>query len=215
MENLFKGKIKAKIVEVRFAVAGKLVTLLKKRGDSVKKGELIASLDKKILQTQLDKELADFEKVRAEFEIFNLQKGEPTNDIAKYFKKQMQADLDGSVKAVEIAKAELDKSDLYAPVEGIVIDDSNLVSGVNLTPASSPFKIIENTSFYFELEIEQASLSQFINPRPITVKIPGLEKVIAGQTKPILSQENGKLLVEVELQDKNGLIVGLEGEISF
>ena len=214
-ENNFKGRIKAKIVEVRFAMAGKLVALNKRKGDWVKKGELLASLDKKISQTQLDKELADFEKVRAEFEIFNLKKGEPTDDITKYLKKQMQADLDGSVKAVEVAKAELDKSDLFAPVEGIMVDDSNLVPGVYLTPASSPFKIIENNSFYFELEIEQASLSQFVNPRPVTVKIPGLEKVIAGQTKPILSQENGKLLVEVELRDKSGLLVGLEGEVGF
>lgn len=196
-------------------MAGKLVVLNKKRGDSVKKGELLASLDKKILQTQLDKELADFEKVRAEFEIFNLKKGEPADDIDKYLKKQMQADLDGSVKAVEIAKTELDKSDLFAPVDGTVIDNSGLVPGVYLTPASSPFKILETGSFYFEMEIAQADIPLFANPRPVTVKINGLEKVIAGQTKPLLSQENGKLVVEVELQDKNGLMVGLEGEVSF
>jgi len=214
-ENIFKGKIKAKIIDVRFAVSGKLVVLNKKRGDLVKKGELIASLDKKILQTQLDKELADFEKVRAEFEIFNLKKGEPTDDIGKYLKKQMQADLDGSVKAVEIAKAEMDKTDLFSPVEGVIVDDSSLVPGVYITPASYSIKILDQSSFYFEIEIDQSNLPLFINSRSVTVKISGLEKVISGQTKPILSQENGKLVVEVELQDKGGLLVGLEGEVAL
>jgi len=214
-ENIFKGKIKAKIIDVRFAVSGKLVVLNKKRGDLVKKGELIASLDKKILQTQLDKELADFEKVRAEFEIFNLKKGEPTDDISKYLKKQMQADLDGSVKAVEIAKAEMDKTDLFSPVEGVIVDDSSLVPGVYITPASYSIKILDQSSFYFEIEIDQSNLPLFINSRSVTVKISGLEKVISGQTKPILSQENGKLVVEVELQDKGGLLVGLEGEVAL
>jgi len=214
-ENIFKGKIKAKIIDVRFAVSGKLVVLNKKRGDLVKKGELIASLEKKILQTQLDKELADFEKVRAEFEIFNLKKGEPTDDISKYLKKQMQADLDGSVKAVEIAKAEMDKTDLFSPVEGVIVDDSSLVPGVYITPASYSIKILDQSSFYFEIEIDQSNLPLFVNSRSVTVKIPGLEKVISGQTKSILSQENGKLVVEVELQDKGGLLVGLEGEVAL
>lgn len=217
-ENIFKGTVKAKIVEVRFATAGKLTVLNKKRGDLVRKGELIASLDKKILQIQLDKELADFEKVRAEFEIFNLKKGEPTDDITKYLKKQMQSDLDGSVKAVEIAKAQLDQADLFAPVEGIIVDDSDLVSGIYLTPASSPVKILDQNSFYFEIEIEQANLLQFLNPKTVAVKIPGLEKIIAGQIKPVNPVNLGKdgmFPVEIELGEKSGLLVGLEGEASF
>jgi len=213
-ENVFKGKIQARIVEVRFAMAGKLAVLNKKKGDSVKKGELIAALDKKILQTQLDKELADFEKVRAEFEIYNLQKGEATDDITKYLKAQKQAELNASVKAVEVAKAELDKADLFAPVEGMIIDDSGLVTGIYLTPASSPFKILEKDSFYFEMEISQEVISLFSTPRPLSVRIPGLEKVIAGQTCPLQSCESGKLVVAVDLADKSGLILGLAGEAS-
>jgi len=82
----FKGVIKTKIIEARFAQFGKVALVTKKRGDSVKKGDLLASLDKKILQAELDRQLSDFEKVRAEFEIFNLEKGTPADDITKYLK---------------------------------------------------------------------------------------------------------------------------------
>lgn len=217
-ENIFKGKVKAKIIEVRFAMSGKLVVLLKKRGDAIKKGELIGSLDKKILQTRLDKELADFEKVRAEFEIFNLQKGEPKDDITKYLKVQKQAELNASVKTVEVVKAELDMADLFSPIEGVIVDDSNLVPGIYLTPAMASFKILDKNSFYFEIEINQPDIPLFLSPRPATVKIPGIEKVIAGQTKPILLSSlevRSPFLVEIELQDRTGLIVGLEGEVTF
>ncbi len=211
-ESLFEGVIKAKIIEVRFAVAGRLSLINRKKGDSVKKGELLASLDKKISQTQLDKELADFEKVRAEFEIFNIKKGEPQDEIGKYLKKQVQADLDTAVKAVELAKAQLDQLDLFSPAEGIVLEDSNLTPGIYLTPASSPFSVLDTGSFYFEFEVNQADLIFFRDPRQITVKLSGIEKVIAGQTRPVISSAKGKLSIIADLQDKSGLILGLAGE---
>jgi len=211
-ESLFEGVIKAKIIEVRFAVAGRLSLVNRKKGDSVKKGELLASLDKKISQTQLDKELADFEKARAEFEIFNIKKGEPQDEIGKYLKKQVQADLDTAVKAVELAKAQLDQLDLFSPAEGIVLEDSNLTPGIYITPASAPFSVLDNSSFYFEFEVSQADLIFFRDPRQITVKLSGIEKVIAGQTRPVISSTKGKLSIIADLQDKSGLILGLAGE---
>ncbi|PIQ70389.1 hypothetical protein COV89_00755, partial [Candidatus Shapirobacteria bacterium CG11_big_fil_rev_8_21_14_0_20_40_12] len=59
--KIFTGEIKARIIEVRFGLSGKVATVAKKAGDSVQKGNLLAALDRKILQTELDKQLADFE----------------------------------------------------------------------------------------------------------------------------------------------------------
>lgn len=211
-EKVYKGKVKAKIIELRFAASGKLANLFKKRGDTVKKVELVASLDKKLLQAELDRQLGDYEKVRAEFEIFNLKKGEPQDDLAKYLKTAKQAELNISVKEVEIAKARMDQLDLFSPVEGMIIDDSSLVPGIYLTPSSNPIKILETASYYFEIEINQEDLGLFLNPRPMTVKISGTGKSYTGNSKPIIPSLDSKLRVEVELQYDTGLILGLEGE---
>lgn len=208
----YKGVIKGRIIELRFAVSGKLSTLLKRRGNLVKKGELIASLDKKLLQMELDKQLGDFEKVRADFEIFNLQKGEPQDDIAKYLKSEKQAQLNISVKEVELAKARLDQTDLFSPVEGIIIDDSNLTPGIYLTPSSNPIKILETASLFFEFEIKQEDLQKFLNPQTVKIVFAGLEKTYTGTTKPLTPTENGKFKVEVKLDDLQGLFLGLEGK---
>ena len=211
-EKVFKGKVKAKVIELRFATSGKLASYSKKRGDVVKKGELIASLDKALPQLELDRQLGDYEKKRSEFEIFNLQKGEPTDDLTKYLKVGQQAELNVSVKDVELAKAKLDQINLFSPIEGIIIEDSDLVPGIYITPASSPIKILDISSYSFEIEIEQNDLPMFLNPRPMTIKIPGLEKTYTGNSKPIIPSVNSKLFVEIELQDKTGLVLGLEGE---
>ncbi len=50
MADTYKGEIKAKIVEVRFANSGMVSYVAKKTGDGVSKGNSLASLDKKILQ---------------------------------------------------------------------------------------------------------------------------------------------------------------------
>lgn len=211
-EKTFKGKVKAKVIELRFATSGKLASLSKKRGDIVKKGELIASLDKSSLQLELDRQLGDYEKKRSEFEIFNLQKGEPTDELTKYLKTGKQAELNVSVKDVEIVKAKLDQVNLFSPIGGIIIDDSDLVPGIYITPASSPIKVLDTSSYSFEIEIEQSDLPMFLNPRPMTIKILGLERTYTGNSRPIISSVSSKLLVEIELQDETGLILGLEGE---
>ena len=89
----FNGKVKGKIVEAKFAAAGKVARVSKTTGGNVKQWDLVASLDRKILQTELDKQLADFEKVRADFEIFAGKIGEPKDDVNKYLKTEKQAQL--------------------------------------------------------------------------------------------------------------------------
>jgi len=213
--NEFIGIVEARIVELRFSSSGKLINLLKRRGDLVKKSELIASLDRKLLQMELDKQLGDFEKVRAEFEIFNLQKGEPADDITKYLKTAKQAELNNSVKEVELAKAKLDQADLFSPVDGIIIDDSNLVSGIYITPSSNPIMIIDTSSYFFTFQIEQMDLEKFSSPKAMTVDLDGLSKKYSGTTKLVYSSENGKLNVEVKLDDVSGLLLGLKGKAIF
>lgn len=211
----YLGKIRGKVIEVRFSSSGKVVSVLKQRGDVVTKGCLLASQDKKQLQAELDKQLADFEKVRAEFEIFNLQKGEPTDDITKYLKVEKQAQLNISVKEVELAKAKLDQADLFSPVNGIVIDDSCLVPGIYITPSSNPLKVLDTSSYYFEFEIEQKEIGDFLVSKPVEIEFTGVEKIFLGTTKPIIPSENGKIMVEVKLDSVEGLILGIAGKANI
>jgi multidrug resistance efflux pump len=208
----FKGVVKCRIIEARFGISGKVVSVSKKIGESVKKGELLASLDRKALQMELDRQLADYERVRAEFEIFNLEKGEPKDDVARFLKTQKQSQLNASVKDVELAKGKMDMADLFSPIEGLIVDDSDIVTGIYITPSSNPFKIAEN-KFFLEMEVDQDEVALFLEPQKLTLKILGLEKKIeATSSLPVLPESKGKFIVKADLADSSGLLSGLEVE---
>lgn len=212
-EKTFKGVVKCRVIEVRFGISGKVASVAKEVGDSVRKGEILASLDKKSLQTELDRQLADYERVRAEFEIFNLEKGEPKDDVARFLKTQKQAQLNASVKDVELAEGKLDMADLFSPVEGTVVDDSNVAAGIYITPSSSPFKIAEN-KYFLEMEVNQDEVALFLKPQKLALQIPGLDKAIETTSSlPVLPESKGKFLVKADLADSSGLISGLTAEV--
>lgn len=210
----YEGVIKARIVEVRFATAGKIVTVKKTVGDRVDKWELIASLDRKMLQTELDSQLADFERVRAEFEIFNQKNPDPQSAIDKYLKTEKQAALDISVKDVELAKARLDQCDLFSPVEGLILDDSGIVVGINVTPAGSAIKIVDTSSYYFEFEIEQKDIPFFSEVKEGRVEFPGIGMEVAGKTSGIIA-DGKNFCVRVLIPDSRGILLGLNGKANF
>ncbi len=210
----YKGIIKARIVEARFALSGKIANVNHYAGDVIKKWGIIASLDRKILQTELESELNDYEKVRADFEVFAQKNPNPTEEIEKYLKTQKQALLNMSVKDVEVAKAKLDMADLFSPVEGIVLDDSGLVPGLYITPASSVIKIIDTNSYYFEIEIDQKEIPHFRDSKEVTVKLEGIESDIKAKSLPVMS-DGKKFLVNIPLTENKDLLIGINGQANF
>ena len=218
MADTYQGEVKAKIVEVRFSMSGMVSYVSKKTGDIVSKGNILASLDKKLLQQELDSELLDYEKVRADFEAYGIKTGEPTDDMSRFLKKQKQASLDLSVKSVEVAKARLDQVNLFSPVSGVIVDDSNIVAGVYVSPASSPFIILDTSSFYFDFEIDQTDLLKFKEPVDMEISLPGVEEKYLGKTKAILpysGKKAGKFSVVMSLEKTDGLMVGMVGNASL
>jgi len=213
-DKVFKGNVSAKIIEVRFALSGKTSKILKKTGDTVRKGELLASLDKGILQTNLDRQLADYEKTRADFEIFNLKNPQISDDLSKYLKTEKQAQLNASVKEVELAKIRLDGADLFSPVDGIILDDSNLIPNLYVTSSSNPFKIIDTSSFFLEIEVKQEEISFFSDPKMGKIDILGLEKQDSAKTTPVLT-DGKKFYLKIDILNKKNLLLGMEGKITF
>jgi len=213
VSKVFKGEVKARIVDVRFALSGKVSSVVKHTGDIVKKWNLIASLDRKVLQMELDKQLADYEKVRADFEIFAQKNPDPKEAIDKYLKTEKQASLNASVKEVELAKAKLDQSDLFSPVDGMIMDDSGIVPGLYVTPAGASVKIIDISSYYFEIELGQKDIPDFENPKESKIKLEGLEKEVTGNSSPVYSDGKG-FLVKISIPSQE-MLPGMTGSATI
>lgn len=207
---IYKGIISARIVEVRFAIAGKINFIGKRKEDKVLKNELIASLDKKSTQIELDRELADFEKKRAEFDLFNL-KNKDDSDVVKFERTYHQAQLTASIKNVELAKSRLDATSLYSPVEGYIVNDSFIEVGINCTPASATIQICDTSTYCFVFTIPQEKVLFFKNTKEATIQIDGMKDEVIGKTKAPFS--DGKLLyISIPISDTANIYLGQHGK---
>ena len=193
-QRKFEGHVIAEVLELRFASSGKLVSLPKKLGDFINKGEIIASLDKKLLQLELDQKLADSMVIRNK-------------------KIMVQADLDASVRDVELAKYKLDQTDLYDPCNGQIIDLGGNAVGLNITPSANAIKIIRN-DLIFQVKIKPEEVHLFNNPAlELPIDFPKLGKKLFA--KPSLPHPNDKFeyLVDFILSDSKNIPLSIEGYV--
>lgn len=153
----FEGHVVAtNLVSLRFPEGGLLSSLNCYPSQIVKAGFNLASLDPKPVQIQLDIELADFRRVRAEFDQLTRQLPIPKTEDDKTKKEIAQAKLDSAVKSVERYKQTLDRLTLVCPVDAVVISTESLVQGINVTPGGYPIVVADLDSVVFESIISES-----------------------------------------------------------
>lgn len=210
----YQGTIAADIIEVRFAYSGKVARVNKRRGDRVKQGEVLASLDRTVWQKELEVQLAQYEKVRADFEIFAQKNPQPGDDITKYLKTAEQAGLNAAVKEVELAKMRVDMADLTSPVNGVVVEDGDNRTGLYVTPASNAYRVLDGDSLRLAVELEPEEAAGTPGAREVKVSAGGRE--VTGKTRlPYPMPSGKKYTLEVSLTDTSGLTPGMPGEVQL
>lgn len=193
-ERKFEGQVIAEVIELRFASSGKLVSLSKKLGDFVSRGEIIAVLDKKLLQLELDQKLADSMIVRSK-------------------KVMVQADLDASVRDVELAKYKLDQTDLYSSCNGQIIDLGGNILGLNVTPSANAIKIIKS-ELIFRIKIKPEEVPLFNNPASeLPIDFPKIGKKIFAKASLPRPNKDFEYFVDFAITDNKDIWAGLEGTV--
>jgi multidrug efflux pump subunit AcrA (membrane-fusion protein) len=196
MANKFAGQILGRTVEVRFAFSGKLVALRKDIGNNVNKGEVLASLDRKLLQLELDQKLADHMVIRNK-------------------KVLVQADLDASVRDVEQAKYKLDQVDLISPIAGIILDDGGCKINMNITPSANGFVILDTQSIVFRATIKSEDVNKFANTVSLPVDFVSIGKKVFGMSSLPKLLSNLNWVVDLKMDDLKDLPIGLDGVVQL
>ncbi|MFC3094885.1 efflux RND transporter periplasmic adaptor subunit [Alteromonas sediminis] len=120
--NLFRelpGVVAAnREAELSFRIAGKVVELSVKEGDSVTKGQLLASLDDADINIQLKSAQAAFNKAQADFTRGQALVGNGTISQAEY--NQLESALAAAEATLESTKQNILYTTLKAPFDGII-----------------------------------------------------------------------------------------------
>lgn len=204
-----KGKINAsQIAQCKFAISGKLVSINCKVGDSVKRGQILAILNKTELQAFLDRALKQYDLERALFD--EKQK----ESLTEYEKRKYQDSLDISVKNVEIDKSNLEGTDLHSSINGIIAEIDQCYPGDNITPGGFVITIVDPSSYYFQAEIPEEDLSQVTTGQSAKVVLKAYpDKILEGKIEQInfMPTKEGFYSIFVSFSVSSDLRLGLSG----
>lgn len=146
---------------LRFQTSGKLVWVGVAEGDCVKKYQTIASLDQQELKKNLDKYLNTYMSERWDFEqTRDDYKDKVVTDSIRRILEKAQFDLNNAVIDVEIKDLAIKLANLFTPIEGIVIRIDAPFAGVNITPATAEFEIVNPNTVYFSALADQTEVTK-------------------------------------------------------
>ncbi len=160
-------------VVVGTQVSGVIEKLYVDFNSKVKKGQLIAELDKSTLQSNLENAEADVSNAEAELEyqksIFERNKklfekemiSESDYDLSKYNYKKSESSLKSAIANLNRAKQNLGYTSIYAPIEGIVtnraVEEGQTVAASMSTPEL--FTIVNDlTEMQVEADVDEADI---------------------------------------------------------
>lgn len=154
-------------------VSGVIEKLYVDFNSKVKKGQLIAELDKSTLQSNLENAEADLSNAEAELEyqksIFDRNKAlfekqmisESDYDLSKYNYKRGEATLKSANANLNRAEQNLSYANIYAPIDGIVtnraVEEGQTVAASMSTPEL--FTIVNDlTEMQVEADVDEADI---------------------------------------------------------
>lgn len=157
VSGVVDAKEKARL---RFMLGGKLTFLGVRAGETVKKWQTLASIDRTTLQKQLQQDLNAYLKERYNDDYYIVD----TKD--KYWEQSVvrtrtdnQLDLENEVLDVEIRDIAIRDTSLYAPFAGVVTVVPATTAGVQLL-SSEYFEIINPDTLLFRAEVDEADIPQ-------------------------------------------------------
>lgn len=151
-------------VNLSFLSSGKLTYLGVKEGDRVSPYQVIATLDQRSVEKNLQTTLRDYAKARNTFEQTKQNNGNATpqtavNDQMKRVLENNQYDLDKAVISVELQDIARDNSVLTTPIGGIVTRADVQTAGVNISPTTI-FTIADPDHLLFDIDIDEADIGK-------------------------------------------------------
>ncbi|MBI5613966.1 efflux RND transporter periplasmic adaptor subunit [Candidatus Gottesmanbacteria bacterium] len=224
------GKTSAKrMVDLKFQTSGLLIFVGVKEGDHVEKGQILASLDSREVQKNLEKTLIDYSKQRNDFEELwrvtykgmKMPQDALTNTVARILEKN-QWDLSRSVLDVELKALAIEWSKLVTPISGIVTHIDVPVSGVNITPAGAVFAVVDPQSIVFQANVDETDVGAVHEGMKAVVALDAYRDVpFEGEISTIAyasqTSSGGATIFPIEMKfaSPSALRVGLNGDISI
>jgi HlyD family secretion protein len=164
------GTVAATSVSLSFLSSGKLTYLGVKKGEYVKSGQVLAELDQRIVQKNLETALRNYSEQRNSFDATsdsnqNRTPQQALNDSMKRILQNNQYDLDKAVISVELQDLAKQQAILTSPIDGVVTRADVETAGVNVG-ATTTFVVSDLKTTTFNIDIDESDVGK------VTVGLP-------------------------------------------
>ncbi len=213
------------VANLSFLTSGKLDWVGVHEGDTVKKGQVVASLDKSELELQLRKLLNNFEREFTDFDDSNYKvRDDVLTDEVRRIKKRAEIDLNQTVLDVEIQNSTMKLSTITSPLNGIVLEANPSVAGINVNPSAAKYTIVDPKSIYLRADVNEIDITKVYIGQKVLVKLdafPGeeIESIVksVGFQSTLTSTGGTAFVVKINLPDNSKLKykLGMKGDVEF
>lgn len=209
---------------LRFAAGGKVVYLGAKEGDSVKKWQTIATIDRRVLQKQLQQDLNLYMKERWDWETTQDSSDYPLETIGtRRIIDKEQWDLNNEVLDVEIRDIAITNTVLSAPFAGVLVSAPINVTGVNVL-ATEAFELVNPNTLTFRAAVDEADISLVSKEQNAKIFLDSYpDEAISSQVRYIAYKSNSSstgtiFVVEFPIVGENLLNkyrLGMNGDVEI
>lgn len=198
-------------------VAGEVREINVEEGDDVKQGQVLAKLDGDRLRLELNQSEANLHKLQRDYER-NIELKEKGLISSGDFDK-IKYDLEALEASFNLAKLELDYTQIRAPIDGVVSE--RFVRLGNTLAVNEPvFRITSLDPLVAYLHVPEREYRHIAQGQPVGIDIDALQgqRVIASVTRvsPIVDPQTGTFKITIEISDDLRRIKpGMFGRISI
>lgn len=161
-------------VDLSFETSGKIVNINFTEGTRVKKGDLLAKINDKPLQAQLEKLLA--QQKLAEAKEFRQRSLLGRDAISQESYDQIQTELQTTQADINLIKARILETELRAPFDG-VIGLRYLSEGAYVNTSTKIARLVKSVPIKIEFAVSERYAAEVKAGFPITFRIDGSETI--------------------------------------
>ncbi len=208
-------------VEIVAPVNGKIAEIKVSEGKKVQKNDVLVVFNKEELQYQVDQAQGAYEAAVAQRD--KIKKAKDKGQATEEDLKAAEGEVKRAQAALDLAKLNLSKAEVRAPIDGIVTS-LKLSVGTDVMAGSPLLTVIDPSSYVVRAEIDEADIRKVNVGAEAEITFdafPG--RIFVGKVKEVgvsfIQTETGSRVFPVDIQiiglDLNELREGLSGDVEI
>ncbi|MFQ5452023.1 MAG: efflux RND transporter periplasmic adaptor subunit [Candidatus Paceibacterota bacterium] len=212
-------------VTLAFQTSGRLGFVGVKEGDTVRRGQLVASLDQRSVKKNIEKELNDFLTARWDLDQERDDaEGKALTDAIKRAIDKAQFSVNNTILDVELQEIAIEFSKLFSPISGVVTRIDTPLAGVNVKANTDKIEIINPDTIFFVATADQTEVTELSEGMPAEIVLDAFpDQTLSGTISTIAftpeASETGTVYeIKIKFSDVNlidKIRVGMTGDTTF